>query len=114
MSKGTERVKQAKDLLAEGATYSRGCSEFVCKVLGIPWQSANSLMGSSPSQVGANNHYADLSPGDVAGWVNPAGHGHVAIYIGEPGMTFIDVRENGATPRKLTGYGPQPLYKSSR
>jgi hypothetical protein len=110
------RVTTAKQLLAAGATYPQGCSEFVCKVLGIPWEDANSLMGGSPTLVGDNNTYPGLVLGDVVGWKVGGGSGHVAIYIGEAGTKFIDVRQPGATPRSVAnGYGNgRPLFKSAK
>lgn len=109
------RVTRAKQLLADGATYPRGCSDFVVAVLGIPWEDANALMGDSPTDGGVNGNYPNLGPGDVAGWKNSNGHGHVAIYVGEAGMKFIDVRDENQAPRALVyGYGSQRVYKSSR
>jgi hypothetical protein len=110
-----DRVKKAKDLQASGKTYPRGCSEFVAEVLGVPWESANSLMGSNPTNVGDNNIYKGLRPGDIAGWVAQP-HGHVSIFIDEPGCKFIDVASNGLAPRKLgSGYGlNRPVFKSSK
>ena len=43
------RVTRAKQLLADGGTYLRGCSDFVVAVLGIPWEDANALMGDTPA-----------------------------------------------------------------
>jgi hypothetical protein len=110
------RVQKAKDLLAAGTTYPQGCSGFVCEVLGIPWEAANDLMGSSPVLVGDNNSYNGLVPGDIAGWTATSGSGHVTVYIGERGTKFIDVRSEGETPRAVgNGYGNgRPVYKSSR
>jgi hypothetical protein len=110
------RVKKAKELLAAGAKYPKGCSGFVCDVLGIPWEAANELMGASPPSVGDNNNYTGLAPGDIAGWKTSAGSGHVTVYVGESGMKFIDVRTENEVPRKVgNGYGNgRPLNKSSR
>lgn len=111
---GTERVAEARRLLAEGRVYPRGCSEFVCAVLGIPYQLANDLMGDSPTSVGGRPPYPNLQPGDIAGWVNLAGSGHVAVYIGESdAAAFIDVREPGAKPRSKNGFYDRELFKSS-
>lgn len=79
------RVARAKQLLADGVTYPRGCSDFVVAVLGITWEDANALMGDNPTNGGKDGNYPNLSPGDVAGWKNADGHGHVAIYINEAG-----------------------------
>jgi hypothetical protein len=109
------RVTKAKQLLAAGATYPRGCSDFVAAVLEISWENANALMGDNPTNGGVNGSYPGLMPGDVAGWKNPTGHGHVAIYVGEAGTKFIDVRdENQAARALMYGYGDQQVYKSSR
>jgi hypothetical protein len=112
----SDRVQKAKDLLAEAKVYSQGCSGFVCDVLGIPWESANDLMGTNPKAVGDNNSYQGLQPGDIAGWTSSSGSGHVTVYVGEPGMKFIDVRSENERPRKVgNGYGNgRPLYKSGR
>jgi cell wall-associated NlpC family hydrolase len=109
------RVDTAKQLLNEQDEYDQGCSDFVSTVLKISWEDANSIMGSNPTYIGINNSYSGLNPGDVVGWKSNSGPGHVAIYIGEAGMKFIDVNTNGGTPRKvLNGYGGQSLYKSSK
>jgi cell wall-associated NlpC family hydrolase len=106
-----ERVKAAKKLLTDGGTYPKECSEFVSKVLGIPWESANKLMGDAPTKVGVDGTYTGLKPGDIVGWKKDP-HGHVAVYIGD--NRFIDVREDGEKPRTLASYGGQPLFKSFR
>lgn len=112
---GRERVAEAKRILERGLVHPRGCSELVAAVLGIPWEDANSQMGASPVYSGVDGTYAGLSPGDVVGWTRAGSSGHVAIYIGEPGMKFIDVREPGARPRSLqNGYGAAQLYRSSK
>jgi cell wall-associated NlpC family hydrolase len=109
------RVVTAKQLLDEQDQYDQGCSDFVSTVLDIDWESANSIMGSNPRYLGSNNSYSGLNPGDVVGWKSSSGPGHVAVYIGEAGMKFIDVNTNGGTPRKVVnGYGGQSLYKSSK
>lgn len=108
-----DRVKKAKALLAAGAVYPRGCSEFVCAVLGIPYRQANDLMGSNPPSVGKGPTYDDLEPGDIAGWIATTGSGHVAVYIGEsPDCVFIDVREPGAKPRSKNGYYNHEMFKA--
>lgn len=110
-----QRVAEAKRLLAEGRVFPRGCSEFVSAVLGIPYEVANDIMGTAPTSVGSRPPYPLLSPGDVAGWTNTAGMGHVTVYIGESdAAAFIDVREPGARPRSKNGFYDHELFKSSR
>ena len=109
-----DRVAKAKALLAAAAVYPRGCSEFVCAVLGIGWRDANSLMGEEPVSVGTNNVYHNVSPGDILGWKTPGGHGHVGVYVGEPGMALIDVHQDNEKPRSLVnGYGPTEVFRSA-
>lgn len=108
------RVTRAKKLLADGKTYSQGCSGFISDVLQIAWQSANDLVGANTNSIGKDGKYHDVIAGDICGWVSAGPHGHVCIYVGEPGMTFIDVREDGAVPRKLSSYGAQEVYKSTK
>lgn len=111
---GNERVAEAKRLLAAGKTYPKGCSEFVCAVLGVSYQTANELMGSNPTSLGSKPPYNDLTPGDIAGWVNEGGMGHVTVYIGESdSAVFIDVREPGAKPRSKNGFYDREIFKSS-
>lgn len=111
---GNERVAEAKRLLAAGKTYPKGCSEFVCAVLGVSYQTANELMGSNPTSLGSKPPYDDLKPGDIAGWVNEGGMGHVTVYIGESdSIVFIDVREPGAKPRSKNGFYDREIFKSS-
>jgi cell wall-associated NlpC family hydrolase len=60
--------------------------------------------------------YSTLNPGDIVGWPVQAGEesGHVAVYIGEPNMMFIDVPGKNKTVRALKrGYGDEDLYKMS-
>ena len=110
---GVARVAEAKRLLARGDVYPRGCSEFVCAVLGVDYELANELMGHFPTSVGSAPPYPGLTPGDVAGWKNSAGSGHVAIYIGEDAdHMFVDVREPGAKPRVKNGFYDHELFKS--
>jgi hypothetical protein len=114
-AKNAERVKRAKKLYQEGAKYAKGCSDFVSKVLEISWEDANTLMGDNPTYVGVDNSYKGLNPGDVVGWKKEGGHGHVAIYIGEADMKFLDVKDDNQKPRAVKkGYGTQKLYKSSK
>lgn len=100
-------ASRAEELLNAGKIYSRGCSGFVAEVLNIPWENANSLMGDTPQYVGKNGQYTGLNRGDVVGWKN----GHVAIFTGNG---FIDVPGLGKQPRRVSSYGPQELYKSSK
>jgi len=110
-----QRVAEAKRLLAEGKVYPRGCSEFVCAVLGIPYEVANELMGDTPLLLGPRPPYTGLVPGDIAGWVASTGMGHVTIFVGESdSVAFIDVREPGAKPRSKNAFYDRDLYKSSR
>ena len=107
------RVVRAKALLKAGDAYPRGCSEFVCSVLGIPYRQANDLMGNNPPSVGNGPIYNALEPGDIAGWIATTGSGHVAVYIGEGGDNqFIDVREPGAKPRSKNGYYNHEMFKA--
>jgi hypothetical protein len=111
----SNRVARAKNLLSQGSRYTRGCSGFVAEVLLTPWADANALLGQSPEAVGRNNNYHNLRPGDVVGWPAPQGHGHVAVYIGEANMKFIDVPGPNQKPRAVrNGYGPQSVFKSRR
>jgi hypothetical protein len=112
----SSRVTKAKELLASARTYTKGCSEFVCEVLGITWEEANALMGDAPAYIGDNNSYPGLVPGDIVGWKVGGGEGHVSVYVGETGVKFIDVRNSGAQPRKVVnGYGNgRSVFKSSR
>jgi hypothetical protein len=107
-----ERAAKAESLLTEGRTYPKGCSEFVAAVLSIPWESANSLLGDQPTPAGTNGVY-QLSRGDIVGWKGSSEGGHVAVFVGGA-QQFIDVRNPGAAPRRLTSYGTQQVYKSSR
>jgi len=107
------RVAKAKELLAAGATYPKGCSGFVSAVIGIAWENAKSLLGDSPTYVGKDNVYTGLTPGDAVGLKGPPSH--IAIFIGEPGQKFIDVPDENEKPRKVkNGYGDKDLYKSSK
>lgn len=112
---GAERVAEAERLLKEGKVYPRGCSEFVCAVLGIPYELANDLMGATPVSKGKKPPYPGLVEGDVVGWKKSVGSGHVAIYIkNDTNRMFIDVQEPGATPRAKNGFYDHELFKSSR
>lgn len=107
------RVVRAKALLEAGDAYPRGCSEFVCSVLGVPYRQANDLMGNNPLSVGSGPIYNALEPGDIAGWIATTGSGHVTVYIGEGGDNqFIDVREPGAKPRSKNGYYNHEMFRA--
>lgn len=110
--KKINRVERALQLVQQGGVYRQGCSEFVAKVLGIRWEDANSMMGNNPQFIGNNGNYR-ASPGDVIGW-KANGSGHVAIYIGRANCKVADVRNPGATPRCLSSYGGQNVFKSSK
>jgi hypothetical protein len=112
----SSHVAKAKQLLAAGGSYAGGCSEFMAKVLAVPAETANSMMGESPTYIGNSNDYPGLVPGDVVGWKVNGGNGHVSLFVGETGMKFIDVRSPGDSPRKVVnGYGAgRPLFKSSK
>lgn len=119
---GPERVARAKALLAQGSVYAQGCSGYVCDVLQISWRSAKEIMAGSntpANSIGKQPNYSNVRPGDVCGWLktddaNPPQDDHVTIWIGEPGMRFIDVQRPGGLPRKLgNGYElNQTLWKS--
>ena len=98
--------------------YEKGCTEFVRKLLGKTKQ-----IGSVDWVQGAyiGTDYSTLQPGDIVGWPSPDGvtYGHVAVYVGERDMMFIDVngpyntkKKTGGKVRKLTSYG-RGLYKMS-
>ena len=108
------RVTEARRILQLGKVHPQGCSELVAGALGTEWENANTQMGDFPTLVGEHGRYEGLMPGDVVGWKNRSGSGHVAIYVGDPGKRFIDVRSPGARPRQLNSYGPQKIYKSDR
>lgn len=111
---GEERIKKALQLVKEARTYEQGCSEFICEVLGISWEDANSLMGPTPKKLDQRPPYSDLSKGDIVGWKS-TGSGHVAIYYGKSDDEFfIDVQGPRKKPRIKNGYYDQMLYKSSR
>jgi len=114
-----ERVKKAKQLLVDAKKFPKGCSEFVSEVLGIDWKDANAIMGADPNESIGRAPYdtSGLTPGDIVGWYKNQGSGHVAVFIGEPGCKFIDVKEPNATsplaPRKVTQYEKErELFKS--
>ncbi len=77
----TVDVQVAKSKL--GQTYEKGCSGFVCDVLGKTYQTTKSFK-KGPS-IGINGKDGNIPPGTVVGF-----EGHVAIYLGEPNAKFID------------------------
>jgi hypothetical protein len=117
-------VANAKQLLSDGNTYPKGCSEFVCAVLGIGYKVAKDIMGSGAdvdgNSIGSAPDYTSASAGDICGWLQadaisspPADH--VTVYIGEADAKFIDVRSPGNKPRALkNGYGDQQVWKAQR
>ena len=114
-----DRVNKAKKLLADAKKFPKGCSGFVSEVLGIDWKSANAIMGANPTVSIGRPPYntSGLTPGDIVGWYNGSGSGHVAVFIGEPDCRFIDVKEDNATsplpPRKVMQYeNTRELFKS--
>ena len=72
-----------------GTKYAQGCSGLTADLLGMPWKKANSY--TLGDYAGVNNNYSGLSPGDIVFVDTP--HGHVAVYIGEPGCVFIHCRD---------------------
>ena len=107
-------VATAKSKLDTGVVYAGGCTEYVAECLGLP-QKHSSLWNQGAS-VGTNNAYSGLTPGDIVGWPPKyaGGSGHVAVYIGEATLKFIDVPGPGNTTRRIrTGYGSQQLWKYS-
>jgi hypothetical protein len=112
MANNEEIVEKAIQFLKNKVQFDRGCSGFICEVFEIEWINANSLLGNSPVYIGKNNEYSDVLPGDIVGWKKDRGHGHVSIYIGEPGIKFIDVQSENCCPRIVAnGYGPTSLFK---
>eukprot|EP01080_Neovahlkampfia_damariscottae_P009586 gene9586-1788_t len=107
------RAGKAYELVKRGGVYRQGCSEFTAKVLGIRWENANTQMGSNPRAIGSNGNYR-ASPGDIIGWKSSSGSGHTAVYVGRSDCKIADVRNPGATPRCLSSYGSQTVYKSSK
>lgn len=121
------RVDRAKELYKAGKVYELGCSEFVRDVLRITVvEDAETLMGDQAHSkpAGSGNKYPGLQPGDIVGWTKKQAtvkgqdgtiHAHVAVYIGEESVAFIDANGEGARPREVRhGYGDQPVYKSRR
>ena len=90
--------------------YAQGCSGLTADLLGLPWKSAKSYKVGE--YAGVDNDYEGLSPGDIVFVDTP--HGHVAVYIGEPGCVFIHCKEPNAKTTKIKhGFGPYEVYKAS-
>ena len=113
-----DRVAKAVQLHDAQGVYQRGCSEFVCTVLAIRWESANALMGDNPTEI---TDWSIVKPGAIVGWAKSGGSGHVSIYVNDGKSKYIDVREPASSsnpnpkPRRLSSYGEsQKMYLSSR
>lgn len=110
----SERVTKAQELFNAQGTYPRGCSEFVCAVLGIPYELAKTLMGTDPDEI---KDWSTVPAGAIVGWQKPNGpFDHVSVYVNDGTSKFIDVRQPApdSKPRRLGSYGAQKLYLSSR
>jgi hypothetical protein len=118
--KAADVVANAKQLLKDGKKYPKGCSEFVCAVLGIGYKVAEDIMGAGAdvdgNSIGTGPDYSNVNAGDICGWLKEdatSGDAHVTVYIGDKDAKFIDVKGPGNTPRALTnGYGPQQVWKA--
>ncbi|AST87559.1 hypothetical protein V4889_17335 [Ralstonia solanacearum species complex bacterium KE101] len=113
-----DRPTEAARLFDAQGTYRRGCSEFVCAVLGIAYEQANDLMGDDPQEI---IDWSTVTPGAIVGWKKTGGSGHVSVYVKDGFSTYIDVREPASSndpnpkPRRLNSYGnAQKMYLSSR
>lgn len=113
-----DRPAEAARLYDAQGTYRRGCSEFVCAVLGIAYEQANDLMGDDPQEI---TDWSTVTPGAIVGWQKTSGSGHVSVYVKDELSTYIDVREPASSsdpnpkPRRLNSYGnAQKMYLSSR
>ena len=106
---GQEIAERATKLI--GKEFTAGCSGLVCEALGIPWKSANTLMGSNPQYLGKGANYSGLKPGDVVGWKRTDKSGHVAIYVGIPGCVFVHSRDENQPGKCSLHFGnDQDLY----
>lgn len=112
-----DRAAKAARLHDAQGVYRRGCSEFVCAVLGVAYEQANDLMGDDPTQI---TDWNAVTPGSIVGWITAGGSGHVSVYVKDGISTFIDVRAPASNsvpdpkPRRLSSYGNQQMYLSSR
>lgn len=86
----SEIVQNAKYLHKNnnGKLWPGGCSEFVAKAIGKTTVQAQKYVYGEDVKVESNGNYKGLTPGDLVCIKNPA---HVAIYIGEKNMKFLDV-----------------------
>lgn len=112
------RVAKAVQLFDAQGVYRRGCSEFVCAVLGVAWEQANDLMGDNPTEI---TDWSLVKQGAIVGWKTTGSSGHVSVYVNDGTSKYIDVREPASTsnpnpkPRRLGSYGTsQKMYLSSR
>jgi hypothetical protein len=109
-----DRVTKAQELYDAQGIYPRGCSEFVCAVLGIPYELAKTLMGTDPDEI---TDWSTITAGAIVGWQKPNGpFDHVSAYVNDGSSKFIDVRQPApdSKPRRLGSYGTQKVYLSSR
>lgn len=113
-----DRAAKAKELFDAQGSYPKGCSQFVCAVLGIPYELAKTLMGTDPKEI---NDWSTITTGAIVGWQKPSGpFDHVSVYVDDGTSKFIDVRQPADAqvpnpkPRRLKSYGPQKLYLSTR
>ena len=111
----SQRVKRAIELFDKQGLYPRGCSDFVCDVLEIRWEDANSLLSLKSGDAPISD-FSKIGIGSIIGWANDSGSGHVAVYVNLKDAKFIDVQSPGqnAKPRKLNSYGSQKLYLSNK
>jgi len=114
----SDRAAKAAQLHDAQGTYRRGCSEFVCAVLGLAYEQANDLMGDDPQEI---TDWSKITIGAIVGWKKEGGSGHVSVYVKDRLSTYIDVREPASSsnpnpkPRRLNSYGNnQKIYLSSR
>lgn len=114
----SDRAAKAKELYDAQGTYPRGCSQFVCAVLGIPFELAKALMGADPEEI---VDWSTVPAGAIVGWQKPNGpFDHVSVYVNDGSSKYIDVRQPAdpqtpsPKPRRLGSYGAQKLYLSAR
>lgn len=113
-----DRAARAKELYDAQGTYPKGCSQFVCAVLGIPYEIAKTLMGIDPQEI---YDWSAIPAGAIVGWQKPKGpFDHVSVYVNDGTSKFIDVRQPAdpqvpnPKPRRPNGYGSQKVYLSTR